>query len=252
MSAAPWPLLVVVGVLGLAIGSFLNVVIYRAPRGESLAYPGSHCPRCRQPIRARHNVPVLGWVILHGRCADCELPISPRYPIVEATTAALMVFATARVGYAPALAAYLFSVAAGITLLMIAVDLRRLPDRVVLPAYVIAELLIVATATDHASWTAVARAVVGPVVLCAVWFALQAAFPSILAIADVKVAGFVGIYLGWVSWTAVAFGSGLGLVVGLMIVVAVTGLRTRASNLGCELTAPTLAAPHRRSTPWPH
>ena len=66
------PLLVVVAVLGLAVGSFLNVVIYRVPRGESVVRPGSHCPHCQTPIRAWHNVPVVSWLALRGRCATCE------------------------------------------------------------------------------------------------------------------------------------------------------------------------------------
>jgi leader peptidase (prepilin peptidase) / N-methyltransferase len=69
--------------LGLLFGSFLNVVIYRVPRGESVAFPGSHCPCCGAPIRALDNVPVLGWLLLRGRSRCCKTPISPRYPLVE-------------------------------------------------------------------------------------------------------------------------------------------------------------------------
>lgn len=78
-----------VGVLGLAVGSFLNVVAYRLPRRESLLFPASHCPACGVPIKARHNVPVLGWLWLRGRCAACRLPISVRYPLIELGTGAL-------------------------------------------------------------------------------------------------------------------------------------------------------------------
>jgi leader peptidase (prepilin peptidase)/N-methyltransferase len=75
-----------VGLLGAAVGSFLNVVLYRVPAGQSVLYPPSHCPVCQHPIRNRHNLPVLGWALLHGRCYDCRAPISVRYPIVEAAT----------------------------------------------------------------------------------------------------------------------------------------------------------------------
>ena len=76
----PQPLLLtVVALLGLAVGSFLNVVIYRVPRDESLVRPGSHCPHCGHQVRNRHNIPVLGWQLLRGRCADCSAPISTRY-----------------------------------------------------------------------------------------------------------------------------------------------------------------------------
>jgi len=69
---------------GAMLGSFLNVVIHRVPRGESIVFGGSRCPRCRAPIRPRDNVPILGWLLLGGRCRDCGGPISPRYPLVEA------------------------------------------------------------------------------------------------------------------------------------------------------------------------
>src|ERR1041384_4924010 len=69
--------------LGLVFGSFLNVVIYRLPRGESVAFPGSHCPSCGAPIRALDNVPILGWLALRGRARCCSAPISARYPLVE-------------------------------------------------------------------------------------------------------------------------------------------------------------------------
>ncbi len=75
--------------LGACIGSFLNVVVYRLPRGESLIHPGSRCPACGHPIRWYHNIPVFGWLMLRGRCYDCGAKISARYPLVEAAVAAL-------------------------------------------------------------------------------------------------------------------------------------------------------------------
>jgi leader peptidase (prepilin peptidase)/N-methyltransferase len=86
MPAAPW---LVVGfglAFGLIIGSFLNVVVYRLPRDESIARPGSHCPSCKTPIAPWHNVPVLSFLLLRGRCAHCQAPISWRYPLVELST----------------------------------------------------------------------------------------------------------------------------------------------------------------------
>ena len=82
---------VLAGVLGLAVGSFLNVVIYRLPRKESLSKPRSRCPGCGAQISARDNIPVLSWLMLRGRCRHCGEPISARYPLVEALTAALCV-----------------------------------------------------------------------------------------------------------------------------------------------------------------
>src|SRR4051812_7003995 len=78
--------------LGACIGSFLNVVVWRLPRGESLMTPPSHCPKCNTPLRWYDNLPVIGWIKLGGKCRYCRAPISPRYPIVEAITGGLFVF----------------------------------------------------------------------------------------------------------------------------------------------------------------
>ncbi|MGB9689584.1 prepilin peptidase [Thermogutta sp.] len=77
-------------IMGAVVGSFLNVVIHRLPRGESLIWPGSHCPRCGHPIRWFDNLPVLSWLILRGRCRDCGAPISVRYPLVEAISSLIV------------------------------------------------------------------------------------------------------------------------------------------------------------------
>lgn len=81
------------GLLGLMIGSFFNVVLHRVPRGESVVFPGSHCPACGHSVRARHNVPVLGWLVLRGRCFDCGAAISARYPVVEAASGTVLALA---------------------------------------------------------------------------------------------------------------------------------------------------------------
>lgn len=91
--------LVLAALLGLALGSFFNVCIYRLPRGQSIITPPSHCRRCRQPIRPYDNIPVLSWLLLRGRCRDCGQTISVRYPLVEALTGLLFVAAYARFGW---------------------------------------------------------------------------------------------------------------------------------------------------------
>src|ERR1700736_4050183 len=78
-------------VFGAVVGSFLNVVVYRMPRRESLVTPGSRCPSCETPVKPYDNIPVLGWLLLRGRCRACRAPISVRYPAVEALTAVLAV-----------------------------------------------------------------------------------------------------------------------------------------------------------------
>lgn len=86
-----WVLVVFIAFLGGCVGSFLNVVMYRVPRKESVVWPGSHCPKCGHAIRAWHNLPVVGWLMLRGKCYDCGKPISVKYPLVEAAVAGLFV-----------------------------------------------------------------------------------------------------------------------------------------------------------------
>lgn len=86
-----WVVLVFIAFLGGCVGSFLNVVMYRLPRRESVVWPGSHCPKCQHAIRPWHNLPMLGWLMLRGKCYDCGERISAKYPLVEAATAAVFV-----------------------------------------------------------------------------------------------------------------------------------------------------------------
>src|SRR5437764_11567216 len=94
------------GLFGLAVGSFLNVVIYRVPRKESVVRPRSRCPGCGTQLAERDNIPVVSWLILRGKCRTCGEPISARYPLVELLTGALFVGAALRVGLDWALAPY--------------------------------------------------------------------------------------------------------------------------------------------------
>src|SRR5689334_18999387 len=143
----PQPMLLsIVGLLGLAVGSFLNVVIHRVPRQASLLSPRSECPQCKRPIRNRHNVPVLGWLLLRGRCADCGERISARYPLVEVGTAALFVAVAARFGWSWELPAYLYLAAIAVALAMIDLAEYRLPDAIVRPSYAVAAALLVPVA----------------------------------------------------------------------------------------------------------
>ena len=200
------PLVGLIGVFGLVIGSFLNVVIYRVPREESLVSPGSHCPSCDVPIKGRHNVPVLSWLVLRGRCASCKTRISPRYPLVEAGTAALFVAITVHFGLSAQLPAYLYLAAVGITLLMIDVDLRQLPNSIVLPSYVVGVLLLMPAGAVDGDWSQAVRALAGMAALWAIYFALAIAYPLWMSFSDANLAGLLGLYLGWLSWGALLIG----------------------------------------------
>ncbi|GAA2514318.1 prepilin peptidase [Pilimelia columellifera] len=201
-------------VLGLLVGSFLNVVIHRVPRGESLVRPGSRCPRCETPIAARHNVPVLGWLMLHGRCHHCHEPISVRYPLVEAVTAMLFVAVTARLGLTPELPAYLYLTAVAVALAVIDLDVKRLPNTIVLPSYVVGAALLAPAVIIDGAWGTAVRGLLAMTVLFGIYFALALVYPGGMGFGDVKLAGLLGLYLGWMSWGTVWVGTLAGFIIG--------------------------------------
>jgi leader peptidase (prepilin peptidase)/N-methyltransferase len=238
--------LVLAGVLGLAVGSFLNVVIHRVPRGESLLRPGSHCPACAAPVRPRHNVPLLGWLVLRGRCADCRAPISARYPLVEAATAALFVAVAARIGLTPALPAYLYLAAIAVALAMIDFDVRRLPDPIVLPSYLVGAALLTPAVVAGGDWRPGARALLAAALLWSFYFGITLLYPGGMGFGDVKLAGVLGLYLGWLGWGAVVVGTFagflLGGVVGAGLLLARRAGRRSAIPFGPYMLAGALAA----------
>jgi leader peptidase (prepilin peptidase)/N-methyltransferase len=204
----------VCAVLGLLVGSFLNVVVWRVPRGESVVRPPSHCPSCDTPIRPRDNVPVVSWLLLRGRCRDCSAPISPRYPLVEIGTAATFAVMALAIGFEPELPAFLYLAAIGVALCLIDIDVRRLPNAIVLPSYVVAAVLLgVAAAVDDA-WDDLLRAGLGMLALYGFYFVLALIYPRGMGFGDVKLAGVLGLYLGWLGWAEVVAGAFLGFLFG--------------------------------------
>ena len=221
-------LLAFVGVLGLAVGSFLNVVIHRAPRGESLVQPGSRCPSCGTPIRPWHNVPVVGWLVLRGRCATCKAPISARYPLVEAGCGVLFVLVAWRLwdlSLASAIPAYLYFAAVGLALSAIDIEHRRLPTAIVRPSYPVLALLLAASAAWQGDGWSFVRAVLGGLALFAFFFAVAFAYPAGMGFGDVRLAGLVGGVLGYLSWSAWAIGAFAGFLLGAVTGVALIAAR---------------------------
>src|ERR1044072_3825364 len=127
-----------IGILGALIGSFLNVVIHRVPREQSIVLPNSACPSCRTPLRAYDNIPILSFLILGGKCRTCKKPISIRYPIVEAITAILFVLVTIHDGVSFALPFDLVFVAALVALVFIDAEHMLLPNVITYPGMIFA------------------------------------------------------------------------------------------------------------------
>jgi leader peptidase (prepilin peptidase)/N-methyltransferase len=132
-----WFVPTVAALFGAVIGSFLNVVVHRLPAGASLVSPGSRCPRCGAPIRPWHNITVLGWLMLRGRCHDCREAISPRYPLVELANALLWAALALRFGPGVALFVFAALCSALLTVTLIDVDHWIIPDVITLPGIAI-------------------------------------------------------------------------------------------------------------------
>jgi leader peptidase (prepilin peptidase)/N-methyltransferase len=244
VTAAIVMLLVFAGLLGLAIGSFLNVVVYRVPAGRSLT-PDSACPNCGTAIRKRDNIPVVSWLLLRGRCRGCAQPISARYPLVEAGTAIAFVLVTARFGPAVVeaqsapdaaagaieLVAFLTLTAVSIALALIDLDTRRLPNVIVVPSLLAGILLLGVAALLRGDIPALIGAGVGGAGLFVFYFALAVAKPGGMGFGDVKLAAVLGLYLGFLGWgsllvgafAAFIFGGVFGLV---LLIVRKAGRKT--------------------------
>lgn len=220
-------------VLGLVIGSFLNVVAHRVPRGESVVNPPSACPDCGQLIRARHNVPVLGWFVLRGRCYDCGTRISARYPLVEAGTGVLFGVTGWRFADEPlALSAYLVFAATAVALALIDLDVHRLPNAIVGPTYPVLAVLLALTADGGR----LQRAACGAALLFTFFLIVAFVAPGAMGFGDVKLAGLVGgmtAYLSWGAFLTSAFGAFLlGAVAGLVLIAGGRAGRRTAVPFG--------------------
>ena len=215
------PALVIgVGLIGLLIGSFLNVVIHRVPAGESIVSPPSRCPGCGSLISPRDNIPVVSWLLLRGRCRTCHEPISARYPLVELLTAVMFALMAWRFGLAWDLPAYLYLAAVGVALAAIDLDTKRLPNVIVLPSYPVAAVLFLLPAVLEGQWDDYVRAIAGAAALFGVFFLLALIYPAGMGFGDVTLAGVLGAYLAWLGWAAVVVGGFLGFALGAVVGVA--------------------------------
>ena len=210
-------------VVGLAVGSFLNVVIHRVPAGLSVVSPRSACPRCGVPIDARDNVPVLSWVLLRGRSRCCGEPSAARYPLVELATAAAFALVVG-FGRPPwAVPALLWLAAITVALTVIDLDLKRLPDAIVLPSYPVAAALLTVAALAEGEPGRLVRAAVCGAASWLFYFTLIMINPRGMGFGDVKLSGVLGLYLGWYGYGQAVVGLFGGFVVGGVVGSALMG-----------------------------
>ncbi len=251
----------VTALLGLVVGSFLNVVIWRVPRAESVVRPPSHCPACDRPISPRDNIPVLSWLLLHGRCRDCGVRISPRYAVVEAGTSVLFAFMAWHFGFHAALPAFLYLVGVGLALAIIDIDHKRLPFALTAPTYPVALVLLTVAALVDGHPGQLISMLVGMLALFGLYFLLNGINPRGMGFGDVMLAGVLGIYLGYLGWGTLAVGAFLGFFFGaagglLLIAARRGGMKSQvpfgpymlAGALVAILAGPQLAHLYMRAT----
>ncbi len=235
--------LMIYPLLGLIIGSFLNVCIYRIPRRESIVFPGSHCPACQKPIRAFDNVPVLAYIWLRGKCRHCRASISLQYPMVE-LICGMLFFACARTwGMAPA--AFINSLFLSLILVLVFIDYHHqiLPNLITLPGTVAGLLLSPwqdlsfyadgpslawsrLLAGSHAEAMlpllgSLLGALVGGGLLLSVALAYQVLRKRQgLGMGDIKMMAMVGAFLGWrMALLTIFAGSFLGSILGIFLIL---------------------------------
>lgn len=219
-------------VLGLVVGSFLNVVIHRVPRHESLIRPRSRCPNCETEIRERDNIPVLSWILLRGRCRHCSTPISPRYPIIELLTAVLFALAALRFELSVELPAFgmLFAVLLSVT--AIDIELRIIPKRIVWFSMGVGLALFSISAIADGRPGRLFGAAGGAGAAFLFFFVIHLISPRGMGFGDVRLAAVLGLFLGWLSLWHVGLGLFLGFVSGGVAgVAAVVAGRSRKSAL---------------------
>lgn len=212
---------VTVAAFGALIGSFLNVCIHRLPRGESIAWPGSHCPVCSTPIAWYDNIPIVSYVRLFGRCRSCRAPISMRYPVVEAANTAGYVIILAAFGmtWTTVLYGILFS-----ALLVVAgTDLTHkiIPNLVTVPGIILG-LLGAATVLPTGFVNALLGVVVGGGILWALAWASPYLFGKEgMGGGDIKLLAMIGAFLGWKpALLTIMIGSLSGSVIGVLLILS--------------------------------
>lgn len=220
---------VLAGLFGLLFGSFLGMVVYRVPRGESIVRPRSRCPGCGTEIRPLDNVPVVSWLLLGGKCRHCKTPISARYPAAEAITAVLWVLAVLRLGScdgcrpmdAIAFMPFLWALVA---LSLIDLEHKLIPNRILYPALGVSIVLIAVAAATGPGWGAFGRAAGGAAASFAVFNIIHFISPGGMGYGDVRLSGLIGLHLGYLSWGRIYAGFLLGFLLGAVVGLLLMGL----------------------------
>jgi leader peptidase (prepilin peptidase)/N-methyltransferase len=205
--------------VGAVIGSFLNVCIYRLPRGESIAWPVSHCPTCSTPIAPYDNVPVFSYLLLRGRCRACRAPISVRYPLIELANA--LGYALILWRFGPTWPALVYAMLFSVLLVVTGIDLSHqiIPNVITLPGIVIGFVCAVTILPVGAINSLLGILVGGGILLGLAWISPYVFGKEGMGLGDVKLVAMVGAFLGWrQALLTIMVGAVVGSVVGLTLI----------------------------------
>jgi len=232
----------ILAVLGLAVGSFLNVCVHRLPRGQSLNSPPSRCPQCDYRLRWFDNIPVVSYAMLVGRCRQCGARISIRYPIVELVTMVLFVLHGAVFGWTALLIPRLVFACAMVVLFAIDLEHQLLPNSITLPGIIVG--LIASTVLPPGIIDALIGVIIGGGVL---WLIGEAYFRYSghegMGGGDVKMLAMIGAFLGWkLVLVTLVLSSVLGSIIGLIVIAARKGGMKYALPYGTFLALGALVA----------
>jgi len=236
------PFVFVLAAFGLLVGSFLNVCIYRVPRGESIVWPASRCTDCGRNLAWYENVPVVSWLLLRGRCRTCGAAISSMYPLVELVTAVLFAASAALYGPSGLLAVRLAFGCALIVLFAIDLRLRVLPNVITLPGIAVG---LAASWFLPPGWLS---SLIGAAAGAGILFAIAEAYCRVrgqdgLGMGDVKMLAMIGAFLGWpLMILTLVFASFAGSIVGVTLIASGRGSMQAALPFGTFLAVGALVA----------
>ncbi len=242
MTPADLPVLPIAAAFGLIVGSFLNVVIYRLPRGTSVVWPASACGGCQRQLRWFENIPLVSWAVLGGKCARCRAPISIQYPLVEATTAVLFVVVAAMTPLGPLLAARLLFVCLLVVLFGIDLEHQILPNVITLPGIAVG---LAFSLLGPPGWQA---SLLGALLGGGVLYAIAAGYYAVrkeegLGMGDVKMLAMIGAFLGWQAvLLTLVLASLSGAVIGVAMIALQRGSMKYALPFGTFLALGALVA----------
>jgi len=234
--------LVVAGLFGLLVGSFLNVCIYRLPRGRSIVWPASACGSCGRELRWFENIPIVSWAMLGARCARCKASISAQYPIVEAVTGLLFVLIVWMTPVGPLLAARLIFASALVVLFGIDLEHQILPNSITLPGIVVG---FVFALVGPPGWLASLVGIVlgGGVLYGIAWGYYAVRREEGLGMGDVKMLAMIGAFLGWQAvLLTLVLASFSGAIVGMAMIAVQRGSMKYALPFGTFLAIGALVA----------